>query len=227
MMEFWLDTTDEKIIIEASELGILSGVTTNPSILSQRACSPETTLKRLLDIQPGYVATQVTADDLTGMLKQAEKIARLSNNDRMIIKIPASHDGFKAMALLKNQGIATLATTVFETKQLILSSLVGAHYIAPYVSRINIVTGNALGVLEEMQAIIRAQQNSIKIMAAAIRSVQQVCDCARIGVAAITVPVRVYHELFSCSAQVNESLEKFQMDWQKNTETARADLFRH
>lgn len=225
-MEFWLDTTDEKIITEANELGILSGVTTNPSILSKEPCPPETSLRRLLDIQPGYVAVQVTADDATGMVKQAEKIARLSNNNRMIIKIPASKDGFKAMALLRNQGIATLATTVFEAKQLILSTFVGAHYIAPYFGRINNVTGNALGVLEEMQTIIRAQQNSIKIMAAAIQTAQQVCDCARIGIAAVTVSPNVYKELFSCSAHVNESLDKFKADWQRNTETATADLFR-
>lgn len=224
-MELWLDTTDQKIITEANELGILSGVTTNPSSLSKENCAPEISLKRLLDIQPGYVAAQVTADDLAGMLKQAEKIARLSSNNRMIIKIPASQDGFKAMALLKNQGIATLATTVFETKQLILSSLVGAYYIAPYVSRINTATGNALGVLEEMQTIIRAQQNSIKIMAASIQSAQQVCDCARLGISAITVPVTVYKELFSGSAHIDESLEKFKADWQGNTETATTDLF--
>jgi len=224
-MEFWLDTTDEKIITEATGLGILSGVTTNPSILSKEQCSPETSLRRLLDIQPGYVAAQVLADDVAGMIKQAEKIAKLSSNNRMIIKIPASQEGFKVMALLRNQGIATLATTVFETKQLILSSFVGAHYIAPYLGRINNVTGNALDIVAEMQAIIRAQQNSIKIMAAAIQTAQQVCDCARIGVSAITVPVDVYKELFSCSAPVYESLDKFKADWQRNTATATADLF--
>jgi len=224
-MEFWLDTLDEKIIVEATELGILSGVTTNPSSLSREKCSPEITLKKLLDCQPGYVAAQVTADDLAGMLKQAEKIAKLSSNNRMLIKIPASQDGFKAMALLKNQGIATLATAVFETKQLLLSSFVGAYYIAPYLSRINTATGNAFGILEEMQAIIRAQQNSIKIMAASIQSAQQVCDCARIGVSAVTIPASVYKELFSSSAHVHESLEKFKMDWQQNAQAATADLF--
>lgn len=226
-MELWLDTTDEETIVEANRLGILSGVTTNPSILSKEKCSPEDSLKRLLTIQSGYVAAQVTAEDLFGMLKQAEKLAKLSSNNRLIVKIPASQDGFRAMALLKKQGIATLATTVFETKQLILSSFAGADYIAPYFNRINTIMGNALNTLEEMQTTIHAQQFSIKIMAAAIQSAQQVCDCARIGVPAITIPVSVYKEMFSGSSYVKESLEKFKEDWRENKETATADLFRY
>lgn len=224
-MELWLDTTDEQIIRDASEMGILTGVTTNPSILSNTGKAPEIVLERLLDIQTGYVAAQVTADDLSTMLKQAERLNKLDNNNRVIVKIPASGDGFKAIALLKKYEIKTLATTVFETKQLILSALAGASYIAPYFNRIESACGKALTVLKEMQEIIDVQRYQIKIMAAAIHSSQQYCDCARVGVGAITVPVPVYQELMKTSAHVADSLGKFKEDWNANQETGESALF--
>ncbi|MCD6027334.1 MAG: Uncharacterized protein K0R08_1853 [Solimicrobium sp.] len=224
-MELWLDTTDGKVIAEANELGILSGVTTNPSILSKEKSSPEITLKRLLDIQPGFVAAQVTTDDLPGMLRQAENLSKLCSNNRLIVKIPASQNGYRAMALLKKQGIPTLATTVFEAKQLILSSFAGATYLAPYVSHIDASIGNALNVLKEMQETVAAQKFSIKIMAAAIRSPEQFCECARIGIPAITIPVNVYKDMFSASSFVDVHLEKFKKEWQENKVTATSELF--
>ncbi len=227
-MELWLDTTDEKIIRDAYSLGLLTGVTTNPSILSKADDAPEIVLERLLGFQEGYVAVQVTADDLPTMLKQAEKLMRLdySKRGRIIIKIPASGDGFKAMALLKKQGITTLATAVFETKQLIFSALAGASYIAPYFNRIeNASGGHALKVLKEMQEIIHVQRYQIKIMAAAIHSSKQLCDCAQLGVGAITIPVPVYQEMMQSSSHVEDSLKKFKEDWQSNKETATSKLF--
>lgn len=227
-MELWLDTTDEQMIRDASEMGILTGVTTNPSILSKAGKSPDVVLEKLLDIQTGYVAAQVTADDLPGMLKQAERLDKLDSNHRVIIKIPASGNGFKAMALLKKQGIKTLATTVLETKQLILSALAGASYIAPYFNRIENLrgaSGHALSVLKEMQEIINVQRYPIKIMAAAIHSTQQYCDCARVGVGAITVPVPVYQDLMQTSSHVAECLNKFKEDWNANQKTEESALF--
>lgn len=227
-MELWLDTTDEKIIREAYSLGVLTGVTTNPSILSKADETPEIVLNRLLGFQEGYVAVQVTADDLPTMLKQAEKLVQLDHKKRgrIIIKIPASGDGFKAMALLKKQGITTLATAVFETKQLIFSALAGASYIAPYFNRIeNASDGHALKVLKEMQEIINVQRYRIKIMAAAIHSSKQFCDCAQLGVGAITIPVPVYQEMMASSSHVEDSLKKFKEDWQSNQETATSELF--
>lgn len=224
-MEFWLDTIDEKIISEAEELGILHGVTTNPSILSKATSSPDVILKRLLDIQSGLLAIQITAENLAGMVKQAEKLSKLSSDNRVIIKIPASQDGFKAIAHLKKRGIPTLATAVFEPKQLIYSALAGADYIAPYYSRIENSTGNALAILKEMQAMIIAQNFSIKIMAAALQSSQQCCECARIGIPAMTIPAKVYSEFFSCSVDVEKSLEQFKEDWLHNQKTASSELF--
>lgn len=120
-MELWLDTLNLDLIKEASHLGILTGVTTNPSILSQTDALPETTIKRLLDIQPGYVAAQVVATELDGIMTQARKLAKLDK--RVIIKIPAHSHGFRAMGLLKKEDISTLATTIFEPRQILFPQL--------------------------------------------------------------------------------------------------------
>ena len=224
-MELWLDSTDEQIITDAANFGILTGVTTNPSILSKAQSDPETVLRRLLDMQPGYVAVQVTAENLAGMIKQAEALSKLSSDNRVIVKIPACREGFKAMAHVKRQGILTLATAVFETKQLILSALAGTDYIAPYFNRIQNSTGNALAVLKEMQETIVAQNFSIKILAAAIHSSQHLIDCARIGIPAVTVPAKIYSDLFACSADVEKSLDQFKENWLHNNATASARLF--
>lgn len=150
----------------------------------------------------------------------------MDNKQRVIVKIPASGIGFQAMALLRKQGIKTLATTVFETKQLIFSALAGASYIAPYFNRIESVsTGRALNVLKEMQEIIDVQRFQIKIMAAAIHSAEQACNCARVGVGAITVPVSVYKDMMQTSSLVEESLRKFKEDWQTNSGTLESALF--
>lgn len=219
-MELWLDTTDYTAIKNASRLGILTGVTTNPSILSQANDYPENVLTNLLEIQSGYVAAQVTAHNLDGMLEQAINLSALSN--RIIIKIPASQDGFKAMALLKRDGIPTLATTIFDVKQVVFSSIAGAAYAAPYLGRL---PGNQEATLADMQAIIQQQKYPIKIMAAAIRSSDQFVECARLGVSAITLPIHVYEELFVPSNYVTESLHKFTLDWVANPQTQQSDLF--
>jgi TalC/MipB family fructose-6-phosphate aldolase len=219
-MELWLDTIDYSAIKNASSLGILTGVTTNPSILSQAKDAPEQVLTHLLEIQPGYVAAQVTSNNLEGMLQQATRLFALSN--RVIVKIPASEDGFKAIALLKQHGIPTLATTIFDAKQVILSSIAGAAYAAAYLGRL---PGNQVSTLADMQAIVQMQNYAIKMMAAAVRSSAQFVDCARLGVSAITLPINVYEELFMPSSYVTESLQKFALDWLANPQTEQSDLF--
>lgn len=222
-MELWLDTSDYKIIRSASDLGVLTGVTTNPSILSKVAELPETILKNLLEIQAGLVAVQVTQHECTAMLKQARTLAAL--NDRIIVKIPACDEGFKVIGLLANEGIATLATTVFETKQVVFSALLGASYVAPYLGRLPGDSNKQMAALTDMQTVIKTNNYPIKIMAAAIRSCEQFVECARLGVAAVTLPPSVYQALFMPSAEVSESLNKFNLDWLASPYTKKSRLF--
>ncbi len=225
-MELWLDTIDFDLIKEAARLNILTGVTTNPSILSQANTAPKIVLKTLLDIQPGYVAVQVIANKLDNMLIQARKLAALDK--RIIVKIPANAEGFRAIALLKQENIPTMATAIFEPVQVLFSAIAGAKYAAPYMGRIAARTSllHALRQIKKMQAIIEKQGNPLKILAAAIHAPSEFVDCACIGVAAITLPSKVYESLFASHEAVEESLKKFEDQWASNPQTDQSDLFR-
>lgn len=222
-MKLWLDTIDFSLIDDACKLNILAGVTTNPSILAGSSIDPEITIRKLLDIQPGGVAVQTTKTELPSIVKQAHRISKIS--ERIIIKIPAINDGFRAIAILEKEGIHTLATTIFEVKQIVFSGMLGATYAAPYIGRIESATGNAFEILNEAQNIISKHRYSTKIMAAGIRTKEQFIKCAALGMAAVTIPATVYKELFSSNPNVDSCLEKFNSAWLSNDITARSSLF--
>lgn len=223
-MELWLDTIDLDIIKNAQETGILTGVTTNPSILSTADTPPETKLKQLLDSQPGFVAAQVIANDFAGMVTQAKRLALLDEK-RIIIKIPVTADGLRAMAILSREDITTMATAIFESSQVFLSAKAGAKYAAPYLSKIEDITGRSFDVLKEMLQIISQQQYSLKILAASINSVDQVVNCAKLGVQAITLPAMVYQSLLSTYAFTEKSLISFSRDWSMGKCTNKSEVF--
>lgn len=222
-MEIWLDTIDINLIQKAAESNIITGVTTNPSILSQSLHSPEVTLKQLLSIQPGYVAVQVIANDLEGMLRQARNLSRLS--DRIIVKIPVTQEGFRAMSILHGENIRTMATAIFTPEQILLSAISKATYAAPYLGRIDESIGNGLDIINTMQTIINTQQFPLKLIAAAIRTTEQVAQSAKIGVGAITLPKDVYMALLSTHKLTEESLDKFSIDWASNPAIMQTCLF--
>jgi TalC/MipB family fructose-6-phosphate aldolase len=222
-MKLWLDTIDFSLIEDACKLNTLAGVTTNPSILAGSNADPEVIIRKLLDIQPGGVAVQTTETEFSSIVKQARRIAKIS--ERIVIKIPAINDGFRAIAILEKEDIHTLATTIFEVKQIIFSGMLGATYAAPYVGRIESATGNAFQILSEAQSIISKYHYGTKIMAAGIRTPEQFIKCAALGIAAATIPEIVYKELFSSNSDIDSCLEKFNSAWQSNDFTARSTLF--
>jgi TalC/MipB family fructose-6-phosphate aldolase len=222
-MELWLDTIDLDVIQNAHEMNILAGVTTNPTILSKADTSPETKIKQVLDAQSGYVAAQVTVNDFSEMLAQARRLAALSK--RIIVKIPVTPDGLRAMAILNKENIATMATAIFEPPQVFLAAAVGAKYAAPYLGRIEKTTGHSFEILAEMTQIISQQKQTLRLLAAAITSTEQLIKCAALGVHAITLPAAVYQSLLATHPATEESLEGFAKDWLSGKYTTTSTLF--
>jgi TalC/MipB family fructose-6-phosphate aldolase len=218
-MELWLDTIDMTLIANAAQQFPLAGVTTNPSILSQSPDSVAQTIRRLLHIQPGKVAVQVTADDHAGMLQQAQRLAAI--DPRIVIKIPITPAGLQTIKQLHILGIATIATAMFEPAQFYLSQLAGATYAALYLSHVEKNNANAQQVIAEMLNIARAE-NSPKLMAAAIQTKSQIMQCATQNVPAITLPPGAYQELTAEHPLTTTSLQRFAKDWaaRKNTEAS-------
>lgn len=212
-MELWLDTTDVKSIEHAHDLNLLYGVTTNPSIIASSGLSLEESLTQLLDATVGPVCVQVVAETADHMIAQAKKLFKHSS--RLIIKIPASATGYLAIQKLSGAGIPVLATAIFEPYQAYLSLKLGATYIAPYLGRMSDQGKELASTLKSMQTLRKNFGFEGKIMAAGIRNLDQFTLCAELGLDAITLPRKVYEELFTTHAATQKALDDFARDWGK------------
>lgn len=204
-MEIWLDTIDLEIIADAVKTGIISGITTNPSILSY-AKDPFETIKRLLDLQPGPVAVQVTSQDVENMTEEAYAISSLS--PRMIVKIPVNYNGLLAMKALK--GIPILGTTILYPSQALLARQHELDYIAPYFSHMG---ENAQETLKKMIELLNGSKT--KTLVASIKEVDHVVACALLGAEAVTIKSDLYRKLVENQASIGKFLEKFDSDWKQ------------
>lgn len=211
-MEIWLDTCNSDTIATACRLGIIDGITTNPSILAAAKEAPEQVIHRLLDIQNGPVAVQVTTDDADEMVKEA--IAWHNLSERIIIKIPVIQEGLAAIRTLTQEGVPIMATAVFQPNQALLAAIAGAAYVAPYVCRMFDEGIEAYEALETMAAIYRRYNFKTKILAAALRTTDQITACASMGLAAVTLKSSLFAELVADDKATCKALRAFSEDWQ-------------
>lgn len=210
-MEIWLDTCDTQTIQTACKLGIIHGVTTNPSLLAGAKEDHDTLITRLLALQVGPVAVQVTACQSDEMIKQALALRAVS--DRIIVKIPVIQEGLAAMQALKQKNIPVMATAVFNPNQALLAAIAGADYVAPYFGRMLDEGFEAYAALQTMVAIFKAYQFKTKILAAALRTTDQITGCAEIGVSAITLKSKLYSEFIANNQATLHSLREFAEQW--------------
>jgi TalC/MipB family fructose-6-phosphate aldolase len=217
-MEIWLDTTNPALIHRAQRLGILYGITTNPTIIANSGQPMEAVLKEVLNMQTGPVTAQVIADDKEGMLQQALSLYQFSN--RIIIKIPAIEAGFEALYELSKQNIPTMATVIFHPNQVLLAALAGATYVAPYVAWMEKAGENAFELLQSMNHLLLEYKFKTKVLAASIKNTEQIRRCLDIGVHAITLKDDVFEELTKNHKLTTSRLQLFEDDWKKAKPTA-------
>ena len=211
-MEIWLDTSDKNLISKAKKMGILHGVTTNPSIIASSSKSLEEVLNEVLQIQAGPVTAQVTTLDASSMIKQAEKLFSFSS--RIIVKIPATEQGLEAITHLSRQKLSIMSTCGFHPNQVILSCLAGASYIAPYFSRLHDSGEDAQSVLKEMLKLIEMYKFPVKLLAASLRSSDQVRQCMDMGIQAVTLKEKIFAEFTGDHPLTLENLDRFAKDWE-------------
>jgi len=207
-MELWLDTIDFSLISKSVNQLDVAGITTNPSILATSSLSAKATIEKLLNIQQGRVAVQVTVNNHEAMVEQAKKIAEIDS--RIIIKVPVTDDGLHAINALSKIGIQTMATAIFEANQVLLSAMAGASYAAPYLGRI---PGDNFQVLKDMLDIIKIYQYPLKLIVAAIRNKEQIIRTAKLGAHAITIPASPFNEFIGNLPETIQSLNQFDKDW--------------
>jgi len=209
-MEIWLDSINLALIEKACHLGILRGVTTNPSLLS-RAKNHAQTLEQILHLQPGPVTVQVTSRDSHTMIKQGKFLYEIS--DRIITKIPLTEEGLKAIKELSKHSIPTMATMIFHARQAFLAISAGAKFVAPYLGGMLQEEPNAWSELEDIYKFIQRYHFSAKILVASLQNLEQVDTCARMGLHAVTLKDHLFNALIQDDEMTLQREENFLLEW--------------
>ncbi len=190
-MKFFIDTANLDQIREAQDLGILDGVTTNPSLMAKEGISGKQNVlehyKTICDIVPGDVSAEVISTDFDGMMKEAGELAEIAPN--IVVKIPMIKDGVKAIAKLTELGIPTNCTLVFSVGQAILAAKAGATYVSPFIGRIDDMNWDGMQLIKEIAEVYNIQLAETQILAASIRSSKAIVESAAAGADVVTCPL--------------------------------------
>ena len=192
-MKFFIDTANLSDIQEAYDLGVLDGVTTNPSLMAKEGITGEKNVKAhykaICDIVDNNVSAEVIATDYKTMIKEGEALAKI--DDKIVVKIPMIKDGVKAIKYLSDQGIRTNCTLVFSAGQALLAAKAGASYVSPFIGRLDDISFNGLDLIDQIVNIYENYGYPTEVLAASIRHTMHLIECAEIGADVVTCPLKV------------------------------------
>ncbi len=212
-MKFFIDTANLQDIAEAASLGILDGVTTNPSLMFKEKISGEKAVlehyKKICDLTDGDVSAEVISIDLEGMKREASELIKIADN--IVVKIPMIREGVKALAWATSQGIRTNCTLVFSAGQAILAAKAGATYVSPFIGRIDDIGWDGMALISDIAEIYAIQGYETEILAASVRSGKHIVDAAKAGADVVTCPLSSFESLFK-HPLTDSGLEKFLAD---------------
>ncbi len=211
-MKIFIDTASIKEIREAASLGLLDGVTTNPSLVAKEGKDFRAMLDEILAIVDGPVSAEVISTDYEGILKEGRELAAIHKN--IVVKVPLIKEGLKAVRTLSEEGIKTNVTLCFSPSQALLAAKAGASYISPFVGRLDDISHNGMQLIEEIVQIYRNYNYETEVLVASIRHPLHFVEAALIGADVCTMPFSVIDKLFSHPLTDN-GLEKFLSDWKK------------
>lgn len=190
-MKFFVDTANLEQIKEAHELGILDGVTTNPSLMAKEGITGTDAVmkhyKAICDLVPGDVSAEVISTDYEGMIKEGNALAGIADN--IVIKIPMIKDGIRALSYFRDKGIPTNCTLVFSAGQAILAAKAGATYVSPFIGRIDDISWDGMQLIHDIAEIYAVQGFDTEILAASIRNGKHIVDAAKNGADIVTCPL--------------------------------------
>lgn len=216
-MKFFIDTANLNDIREAKDLGILDGVTTNPSLMAKEKITGKENIfahyKAICDIvEEGDVSAEVIATDFEGMIKEGKELAKISDN--IVVKVPMIKEGIKAIKWFDNEGIRTNCTLVFSAGQAILAAKAGATYLSPFVGRVDDINWDGIKLIEEIATIYSMQGYMTEILAASIRTPLHIVQAAKAGADVVTCPLSSIMGLLN-HPLTDIGLKKFLEDHQK------------
>jgi len=213
-MKFFIDTANVDEIREAAALGILDGVTTNPTLLSKEKGkgSFKEILKEICSIVSGPVSAEVVSLDAEGMVKEGKQLCTIADN--IIIKVPCIREGVKALGMFKTEGIQTNATLCFSANQALLVAKAGATYVSPFVGRIDDVGNPGMELVRELVTIYNNYSFATQIIVSSVRHPMHVYEAAIMGADVVTIPFKVIEQLIK-HPLTDVGIERFLADWKK------------
>ena len=190
-MKFFIDTANLKDIKEANDLGILDGVTTNPSLMAKEGITGSDNIiahyVKICELVDGDVSAEVIATDFNGMIEEGEKLAAL--HPQIVVKIPMIKEGIKAIKYFSGKGIKTNCTLVFSSGQALLAAKAGATYVSPFIGRLDDISTDGMALINEIKLIYNNYGYETQILAASVRHVMHIINCAKVGADVITGPL--------------------------------------
>lgn len=211
-MKIFIDTANTNEIKEAASLGVIDGVTTNPSLISKEGRPAKDLLKEICSIIPGPVSAEAIALDLDGMLKEARELSKIAKN--IVVKIPLVKEGLQAIKILTAEGIKTNATLCFSPSQALLVAKSGADYISPFIGRLDDISQKGMDLIRDIKTIYKNYGFKTQVIVASIRNPLHVVDAALIGADVATVPFAVIEQLIK-HPLTDIGIQRFLEDYKK------------
>lgn len=210
-MKLFIDTANIEEIKEANELGVICGVTTNPSLIAKEGRDFKTVIDEITSIVDGPISAEVISTKAEGMVEEAIPLANMHKN--IVIKIPMTAEGLKAVKKLSAVGIHTNVTLIFSAAQALLAARAGATYVSPFLGRLDDINADGLGLISDIVQIFEAHAISTEIICASIRSAGHVTEAAKLGADIATVPYKVILQMLQ-HPLTDAGIEKFLKDWE-------------
>lgn len=211
-MKFFVDTADVAAITELNDLGMVDGVTTNPSLILKSGRNILEVTKEICDLVSGPVSAEVVALQADEMIAEGRKLAAIAPN--IAVKVPLTWDGLKACKVLSGEGFMVNVTLCFSANQALLAAKAGATFISPFVGRLDDINFDGLDLIADIRTIYDNYDFDTQILAASIRTVNHISDCAKIGADVITAPPAVIKSLAS-HVLTDKGMDQFMKDWAK------------
>ena len=209
-MRFFLDTANIEHIKEANEMGVICGVTTNPSLVAKEGRDFNEVIKEITEIVDGPISGEVISEDAKGMIKEGREIAAIHKN--MIVKIPMTAEGLKATKVLSKEGIKTNVTLIFSATQALLAANAGATYVSPFLGRIDDISMIGMDLVRDIAEIFAVHGIETEIIAASVRNPIHVIEAAKAGADISTIPFSLVMQMLK-HPLTDQGLEKFKADW--------------
>ena len=215
-MKFFIDTANLDQISDAQDLGILDGVTTNPSLMAKEGITGDSNIinhyRKICDIVDGDVSAEVISTEFEGMVEEGNNLSKISK--QIVVKIPMTKNGVKALKYFSNNNIKTNCTLIFSPGQALLAAKAGANYVSPFIGRLDDISSDGLSLISEIRQIFDNYNFKTEILSASIRHNMHIIDCAKIGSDVVTAPLSSIVGLLN-HPLTNSGLKKFLEDHKK------------